>query len=89
MRVRVGRAIALDPALLLLEHASAAIPREAIDGFGAAIRAIAERRGIAVVAVGFDEAFARALGATILVHEPATGRLKESGRGWFGSLRRC
>jgi predicted ABC-type transport system involved in lysophospholipase L1 biosynthesis ATPase subunit len=83
MRVRVGRAIALDPALLLLEHASAPIPRDRVEPFGATIRAIAERRGVALVAVGADEAFARALGAAILVHEPATGRLKESGRGFW------
>jgi len=77
MSVRVGRAIALDPALLLLEHASAPVPSDAVAAFGAAIRAVAERRGIALVALGADEAFARALGATILAHEPATGRLKK------------
>ena len=39
-RVRLGRAIALDPALLLLEHATARLAREAAAPFGAAVRAI-------------------------------------------------
>src|SRR5262249_18724620 len=37
MRVRLGRAIALDPALLLLEHASAPLPREAVASFAETI----------------------------------------------------
>jgi ABC-type sulfate/molybdate transport systems ATPase subunit len=88
MRVRLGRAVALGPAVLLLEHASASLPRDAIAPYASTVRALAERRALAVLALTADEAFARALGATILVHEPATGRLKESARGWFGVLRR-
>jgi ABC-type transporter Mla maintaining outer membrane lipid asymmetry ATPase subunit MlaF len=88
MRVRLGRAVALDPAVLLLEHASAPLPRDAVVAFASAVRAVAEGRGLAVVALTSDEAFARALGAAILVHEPASGRLRERSRGWFGSRRR-
>ena len=69
VRVRMGRAIALDPAILLLEHASAALER---------------RRGIALVAVTADAAFAKAVAARVLTLEPATGRLKEQDRRrWF------
>ena len=88
MRVRLGRAVALDPALLLLEHASAPLPRDAAAGFAATVRAVAEGRGLAVVAITGDEAFARALGGRVLVHEPATGRLKEGSGGWFAAFRR-
>jgi ABC-type transporter Mla maintaining outer membrane lipid asymmetry ATPase subunit MlaF len=88
MRVRLGRALALDPAVLLLEHASAPLPPDAVVAFADTVRAVAERRGIAVVALTSDEAFARALDAAVLVHEPASGRLKESARGWFSGLRR-
>jgi lipoprotein-releasing system ATP-binding protein len=88
MRVRLGRAVALDPAVLLLEHASASLPRDAAAGFAAAVRAVADHRAIAVVALTADEAFARALGATILNHDAASGRLKDSARGWFGLPRR-
>jgi len=87
MRVRLGRAVALDPAVLLLEHASASLSGDASAAFAAAVRAVAVRRGIAVVALTADEAFARALDGTILVHEPATGRLRERSRGWFGTSR--
>ena len=81
-RVRLGRAIALDPALLLLEHATARLAREAAAPFGAAVRAIAERRGAAVVALTADDALARASATRVLTLDPATGRLKERGR-WF------
>jgi ABC-type lipoprotein export system ATPase subunit len=87
MRVRLGRAVALDPAVVLLEHASASLSREASAEFAASVRAVAHGRQIAVIALTADESFARGIGATILAHEPATGRLKESGRGWFGRRR--
>lgn len=87
MRVRLGRAVALDPAVVLLEHASASLSREASAELAASVRAVADGRRIAIVALTADESFARAMGATVLAHEPATGRLKESGRGWFGRRR--
>jgi ABC-type lipoprotein export system ATPase subunit len=86
MRVRLGRAVALDPAVVLLEHASASLTREASAAFAASVRAVADGRRIAVIALTADESFARGIGATVLTHEPATGRLKES-RGWFGRRR--
>ncbi|HJZ71149.1 MAG TPA: ATP-binding cassette domain-containing protein [Vicinamibacterales bacterium] len=88
MRVRLGRAVALDPAVLLLEHASASLPRAAAAAFAATVRAIAAERGIAVVALTADEPFARALDGMVLIHEAASGRLKESGGGWFAARRR-
>jgi ABC-type lipoprotein export system ATPase subunit len=81
-RVRLGRAIALDPGVLLLEHPTARLPREAAAPFGTAVRALAERRGLALVAITADDAFARAVAARVLTLEPATGRLRERGR-WF------
>jgi predicted ABC-type transport system involved in lysophospholipase L1 biosynthesis ATPase subunit len=88
MRVRLGRAVALDPSMLLLEHASAQLPDAAATAFADTVRAVAGRRGVAVVALTADEAFARALDGSVLVHEPASGRLKESTRGWLSALRR-
>jgi ABC-type transporter Mla maintaining outer membrane lipid asymmetry ATPase subunit MlaF len=82
-RVRLGRALALDPAILLLEHASAGLERADVAMFGAAMRAIAARRGAALVATTADEPFARAVAGRVLTLEPATGRLKEQGRRWF------
>ena len=84
VRVRFGRAIALDPAILLLEHVSARLVREAVAALGAAMRAVAAGRGIALVAATADETFARAVAGRVLTLEPATGRLKEQHRRrWF------
>jgi ABC-type transporter Mla maintaining outer membrane lipid asymmetry ATPase subunit MlaF len=84
VRVRFGRAIALDPAILLLEHASARLERGDVAAAAEQMRAVAAARGIALVAVTADELFAKAVAERVLVLEPATGRLKTQGRGWFG-----
>jgi putative ABC transport system ATP-binding protein len=75
-RIRLARALALDPRLLLAEHPSASLPREAVSRFASDLASIAVARRLAVVAITADEAFARALGGQILTHEPATGALK-------------
>jgi predicted ABC-type transport system involved in lysophospholipase L1 biosynthesis ATPase subunit len=84
VRVRFGRAIALDPAILLLEHVSARLAREEVAALGAGMRAVAARRGIALVAATADDTFAQAVAGRVLTLEPATGRLKEQRRRrWF------
>jgi ABC-type transporter Mla maintaining outer membrane lipid asymmetry ATPase subunit MlaF len=82
-RVRLGRALAADPALLILEHASAGLPQAASVALGADVRTIAGTRGIALVAATADESFAHAVAARVLKLEPASGRLAERRRGWF------
>jgi ABC-type lipoprotein export system ATPase subunit len=81
-RVRVGRAIALEPEVLLLEHATARVPREAVASLAADIRTVAKRRGLAVVAATADEAFASAVASCVLTLDPASGRLKPRRRFW-------
>lgn len=83
VRVRFGRAIALDPAILLLEHVSARLAREGVAVLGAEMRAVAASRGIALVAATADETFAQAVAGRVLTLEPATGRLTEQRRRWF------
>jgi ABC-type transporter Mla maintaining outer membrane lipid asymmetry ATPase subunit MlaF len=78
MRVRLGRALALDPSILLLEHASAGLDRAEAVKFGADVLDIAGRRGLAVVTVTADETFASAVAGTVLTLEPATGRLRRA-----------
>ena len=75
-RVRLARALALDPTVLLVEHPSASLPRDAVKAFAANLGRIARARRIAVLVVTADEAFASALGGTVLTHEAATGALK-------------
>ena len=82
-RVRLGRALAHHPRILLLEHATATLDRDAAGAFGRDARAIVERRQIALVAATADESFGAAVAARVFVHNAATGALTERRRGWF------
>jgi len=85
VRVRLGRAIALDPAVLWLEHVTASVGRDQVAALASDIREIARRRGAAIVAATADETFARAVAGRVLTFEPSSGRLKERRRlRWFG-----
>jgi simple sugar transport system ATP-binding protein len=77
MRVRLGRALAFNPGVLLLEHPSATLPRPEVVRFGCDVRALAERRAIATLTITADPEFAGAVSALALALEPATGRLRE------------
>ena len=79
LRVRFGRALALDPPMVLLEHPTADLRRRGldreIDGIGCDIRHAVERRRAALVAVTADEPFARSVARRVLELDAATGRL--------------
>lgn len=77
LRLRVARALALNPSILLLEHPSATIPRDAIRTAAHEVRRMATDRGIATIALTMDREFAEASGSRVLTLEPATGRLSE------------
>jgi len=83
VRVRLGRAVALDPAVLLLEHPSATVEPGHAKPLGADIAALAGARGAALAALTADEVFARAVATRVLTLQPSTGALKERRRGWF------
>ncbi len=84
-RIRLGRAIALAPKLLVAEHPNATLPPDDAVTFAADIARIVEARAIASIVLTADHAFARAVAEDVLVLEPATGTLKPvSGwRRWF------
>jgi ABC-type transporter Mla maintaining outer membrane lipid asymmetry ATPase subunit MlaF len=82
-RVRLARALALDPAVLLVEHLSAGVPRRDVPALGRSIRSVAARRGAAIVVATADVAFARAIARRVLTFDPATGLLSERRR-WLG-----
>ena len=85
VRVRLGRALAADPPLLLLEHVSAGLPGAAASTLGADIRRIASRRRLTCVVATADERFAHTVAARVLKLEAATGQLVERRtRGWLG-----
>lgn len=82
VRIRLARALALNPKVLLLEHASAGLPAVAAAAFGADVQRIASRRGCALVAVTADAPFAAAVAPRVLTLDPASGRLSERRRNW-------
>ena len=79
-RCRLARALATTPAVLVLEHANALVPDDAA-GFGRDVAALAKARGMAVIALTADEAFANAVAGKIFTLDAATGHLKARG-GW-------
>jgi putative ABC transport system ATP-binding protein len=62
-RAQVVRALALEPALLLLEHATASLPREEVAAFARDLAAMAERRRLSVLAITGDADFAKPFAA--------------------------
>ncbi len=86
LAVRLARAIALDPAVLLFEHPTADVARGDIVELAARCRRVASKRAIATVALTADREFAEAAATRVLTLEPATGRLAS---GWFSRFRRA
>jgi ABC-type transporter Mla maintaining outer membrane lipid asymmetry ATPase subunit MlaF len=83
-RIRLGRALALRPRVLLAEHPNATLSREDAEAFAADVSRIVEARGLASIVLTADRDFARAVAKEVLVLEPSTGALKPPGwRRWF------
>jgi len=77
LRLRVGRALALRPRVLLAEHPNALLPDEDSSRFASDLARITERRGIAALVMTADPAFARGAASRVLELQPATGALLE------------
>lgn len=78
-RVRVGRALALGPKLVVAEHPSATLPRDTVAAFARDLAAIVRARGATLLAISADREFIRALGGTALSLDPRTGALARPG----------
>jgi putative ABC transport system ATP-binding protein len=76
LRLRLGRAVALNPRLLLAEHPNASVPSDDVPAFAADYRQVVTRRGIASLTLTADRAFAAAVAEQVLTLQPATGELK-------------
>ena len=76
MRVRLGRALAPDPRILLSEHPNASLPAADLARFGGDYAAIVARRSLASVVLTADTSFASTVATRILTLQPATGELK-------------
>ena len=84
-RIRLGRAIALAPQLLIAEHPNASLSPDDALVFAADIARLVDARRIASVVLTADQRFARAVAKEVLTLEPATGVLKPASawRRWF------
>lgn len=85
LRLRLGRALAMQPKVLLAEHPNATVTADEARRFGADLKRIVKARGIAALVLTADQEFAHVAADEVLVLHPATGTLKSpSGwRRWF------
>jgi ABC-type transporter Mla maintaining outer membrane lipid asymmetry ATPase subunit MlaF len=88
IRLRLARALAFDPNVLLLEHANAGLSADAATALGAEIQRIASLRGCALFAMTADPQFAAAVAPRVLTLDPASGRLSDGRRNWSLFRRR-
>ena len=86
VRVRLARAIALAPRVLLAEHPNATLAAEEVPAFAADLARITNARRLASVTLTADRTFAKSVAEQVLTLQPATGEWKAAAgwRRWFG-----
>jgi predicted ABC-type transport system involved in lysophospholipase L1 biosynthesis ATPase subunit len=85
-RLRLGRALALGPRVLLAEHPTASLERADAEQLARDMSRIVSARGMAAVYITADRAFAQQAADEIVMLKPATGELVSAvgWRRWFG-----
>ena len=85
VRAHLGRAVALKPDLLLIEHPTAEVVDTERSRLSRDIAAVADARGAAALVITTDIDFAEAVAHRSLALQPATGALVtwRKTRGWF------
>lgn len=83
IRTQLARALALDPAILLLEHPSAKLPRDAAAPLGRDLAAVIARRGITALAITEDSEFAKPFASRWVRLAGATGAVKPARKKWL------
>ena len=85
VRLRLGRALAPRPEVVLAEHPNATLGGDALQAFAADYVRIVRGRGITSVVLTADAKFAAAVATRVLTLQPATGELKRPGAWsrWF------
>jgi len=86
-RIRLARALAPEPRLLLAEHPTASLSAGETPAFAADVSRVVRRRGLTTLAMTADRSFALAIAREVLTLQPATGALTGSG-GWRRWLHR-
>ena len=82
-RAQLARAVALEPALLLLEHPTARIVEAARAAFAADVARVCDVRRLAALIITQDQRFASGAAHRILTLNPATGELTPPRRRWW------
>ena len=82
-RTHLARAVALGPALLLLEHPTASLDAGERTAFGLDAARLCETRAMAAVAISGDQEFAAVFAPRGLTLQPATGALVRQKRRWL------
>jgi predicted ABC-type transport system involved in lysophospholipase L1 biosynthesis ATPase subunit len=85
-RLRLARATALDPALLVAEHPTASLRENSTRPFADDLRRVIERRALTAVIVTADTAFASRVTRNVFDVRPADGSLVKAATGWRGRL---
>ena len=66
-QIYLARALALDPAILVLEHPTANLSPDEAKAFAAIVSRVSERRGLTTIGLLMDEKFAKATGGRLLI----------------------
>jgi predicted ABC-type transport system involved in lysophospholipase L1 biosynthesis ATPase subunit len=82
-RLRLGRALALDPAVVLFEHPTADVDRSRVATLASDLRRVVAEGGRAALSLTADQTFAEASATRVLALDAASGRLTAGTRGWF------
>lgn len=85
LRIRLGRALALEPRVLLAEHPNATLSADDTAAFAADLSRVIAARRLAALVITADSTFASAVAEQVLTLQAATGDLKASSgwRRWF------
>ena len=85
LRIRLGRALALRPRILLAEHPNASLSPDDTPTFAADFSRIIRARAVATLVLTADPVFARASASEVLTLQPRTGALTAASgwRRWF------
>ena len=81
LRVRLGRALGLDPRVILAEHPNATLSPAAASSFAVDLARVAAARGAALLVITADSTFAHTVAEDALTLQPATGELRRVA-GW-------
>ena len=84
VRAHLARALALTPALVVIEHPTASVEPAARATLAADTARACAQHGVTALVLTNDDRFARTVAPRQLTLHGATGQLKAAGKGWFG-----